>query len=258
MATAAPAGCPVDESFDPLSPESRRPLRGPGQTAQDRCARLLRPLDRLLRHHPLRGVEEVFMDPASSRPPWPRRHWPRYAPRPSRSCSRAATSPGQHGQPGRARTRPAPQAAARAFSMKRVTAMIPAIEATTARLLDAVATETEFNLVAALAFPLPANIVFSLMGVPEQDFALLKDWCGYRAALSWGRRGTPTRWRSPPPWLPTAGTSQPGRGQGRSPRRRPDQRPDRHPPRGPGSARPGRDLLDPVLAVVRRPRPPPA
>jgi cytochrome P450 len=46
--------------------------------------------------------------------------------------------------------------AARAFSMKRVTAMVP-------------------------------TIVFSLMGVPERDFAQLKHWCGYRAALSWGR-----------------------------------------------------------------------
>src|SRR5262249_7425584 len=77
--------------------------------------------------------------------------------------------------------------AARAFSMKRVTAMIPAIEATTARLLDAVDGSEEFDLVGALAFPLPANIVFSLMGVPAGDFAQLKQWCGYRAALAWGR-----------------------------------------------------------------------
>jgi len=77
--------------------------------------------------------------------------------------------------------------AARAFSMKRVTALIPAIEATTARLLDAVAGQPEFDLVAAIAFPLPANIVFSLMGVPEADFGQLKQWCGYRAALGWGR-----------------------------------------------------------------------
>jgi cytochrome P450 len=47
--------------------------------------------------------------------------------------------------------------------------------------------QTEFDLVAALAFPLPANIVFSLIGVPERDYAQLKQWCGYRAALSWGR-----------------------------------------------------------------------
>jgi cytochrome P450 len=77
--------------------------------------------------------------------------------------------------------------AARAFSMKRVHAMLPAIEATTARLLDAVAGQEEFDLIGALAFPLPANIVFSLMGVPEADYPQLKQWCGYRAALSWGR-----------------------------------------------------------------------
>ena len=77
--------------------------------------------------------------------------------------------------------------AARAFSMKRVTALIPVIEATTAALLDAVGTATEFDLVAALAFPLPANIVFSLMGVPERDYARIKHWSGYRAALGWGR-----------------------------------------------------------------------
>src|SRR5260370_18081467 len=65
--------------------------------------------------------------------------------------------------------------------------MIPAIEATAARLLDAVAGQPEFDLVAALAFPLPANMVFSLMGVPESDFPQLKRWCGSRAALGWGR-----------------------------------------------------------------------
>jgi hypothetical protein len=47
--------------------------------------------------------------------------------------------------------------------------------------------QDEFDLVATLAFPLPANIVFSLMGVPESDFAQLKQWCGSRAALGWGR-----------------------------------------------------------------------
>jgi cytochrome P450 len=71
--------------------------------------------------------------------------------------------------------------------MKRVTAMIPTIEATAKRLLDLAGDAPEFDLVAALAFPLPATIVFSLMGVPERDFAQLKHWCGYRAALSWGR-----------------------------------------------------------------------
>jgi cytochrome P450 len=87
-------------------------------------------------------------------------------------------------EPAHARLR---KPAARAFSARRVTAMIPVITATTARLLDAVAGHAEFDLVGALAFPLPATIVFSLMGVPERDHGQLKAWCGYRAALSWGR-----------------------------------------------------------------------
>jgi len=76
---------------------------------------------------------------------------------------------------------------ARAFSLRRVTALVPVIEATATRLLDGVAGATEFDLVSVLAFPLPANIVFSLMGVPERDYAQLKEWCGYRAALGFGR-----------------------------------------------------------------------
>ena len=67
-------------------------------------------------------------------------------------------------EPAHARLR---KPAARAFSMKRVTAMIPAMRAAAAGLLDAVVGQPEFDLVPALAFPLPANIVFSLMGVPE-------------------------------------------------------------------------------------------
>jgi cytochrome P450 len=87
-------------------------------------------------------------------------------------------------EPSHARLR---KPAARAFSARRIAAVIPAIESTAAMLLDAVAGADEFDLVAALAFPLPANVVFSLMGVPERDYQQLKRWCGYRAALSWGR-----------------------------------------------------------------------
>jgi cytochrome P450 len=76
---------------------------------------------------------------------------------------------------------------ARAFSMRRVNALLPFIEATTARLLDRVAGAAEFDLVATLAFLLPAYTVFTLLGVPERDFAQLKQWCENRAELYWGR-----------------------------------------------------------------------
>jgi cytochrome P450 len=87
-------------------------------------------------------------------------------------------------EPAHARLR---RPATRAFTAKRVNNMAPTIRATTRELLDQVAGAAEFDLVAALAFPLPAYTIFSLMGVPKQDWEQLKRWCGSRAALSWGR-----------------------------------------------------------------------
>ena len=77
--------------------------------------------------------------------------------------------------------------AARAFTPRRVESMVPTIQATVAELLDAVADLPRFDLVSALAHPLPATVIFALMGVPRADWAQLKAWCGYRAALSFGR-----------------------------------------------------------------------
>ena len=75
----------------------------------------------------------------------------------------------------------------RAFTPRRVAAMEERIRATVDELLDAVDPAAPFDLVAALTFPLPASIVFSFMGVPEEDWARLKEWCGHRATLAWGR-----------------------------------------------------------------------
>jgi cytochrome P450 len=41
--------------------------------------------------------------------------------------------------------------------------------------------------VAALAFPLPAEIVFRFIGFPPEDDALIKSWCANRRAFSWGK-----------------------------------------------------------------------
>jgi cytochrome P450 len=77
--------------------------------------------------------------------------------------------------------------AARAFTPRRVREMEPRIRQTTAELLDAVDATGPFDLIETLAFPLPMRIMFSFMGVPEDDWAQLKEWCGSRASLAWGR-----------------------------------------------------------------------
>ena len=76
---------------------------------------------------------------------------------------------------------------ARAFTPRRVAGMTDTVRTTVAQLLDEVDAGAPFDLVATLTFPLPATIVFSLIGVPPGDYALLKRWCGYRAGLTFGR-----------------------------------------------------------------------
>jgi cytochrome P450 len=75
----------------------------------------------------------------------------------------------------------------RAFTPRRVDEMEPTVRATLAELLDAVDASAPFDLVQTLTFPLPATVIFSFMGVPEEDYARLKEWCGHRASLAWGR-----------------------------------------------------------------------
>ena len=76
---------------------------------------------------------------------------------------------------------------ARAFTPRRIAQMEPKIRRTVDQLLDAIDAAAPFDLVSALAFPLPATIIFSFVGIPERDWPRLKEWCGHRAALAWGR-----------------------------------------------------------------------
>jgi cytochrome P450 len=184
--TALAPGCPVDASFDPLSAGF---LADPfAVLAAGKPAVFFAPSIGYYVLTRFADIEEVFRDSetysaaAAQAPLAPLVPQAQeilltggHQPQPSMSSL---------DEPAHARLR---KPAARAFSMKRVTAMIPAMRAAAAGLLDAVTGEPEFDLVPALSFPLPANIVFSLMGVPERDFSQLKEWCGFRAELSWGR-----------------------------------------------------------------------
>ena len=80
---------------------------------------------------------------------------------------------------------------ARAFTPRRVAQMEPRIRATIDQLLDAIDPSAPFDLVSTLTFPLPATIIFTFVGIPERDWPQLKEWCGDRAGLAWGR---PTPW----------------------------------------------------------------
>lgn len=76
---------------------------------------------------------------------------------------------------------------ARAFTPRRVAQMDPRIRRTIDQLLDVIDPSAPFDLVSAFTFPLPATMIFSFVGIPERDWPQLKEWCGHRAALAWGR-----------------------------------------------------------------------
>jgi cytochrome P450 len=187
--TGAARGCPVNESFDPLSADF---LADPHTVLAALPGR-----DQPIFFAPSIGyyiltryadIEQVFLDPATYSAAVAQAPLVPVVPEAQRILLAGGHRPQPSmvslDEPEHARLR---RPTARAFSMKRVSALVPVIEATTDRLLNAVGPAAEFDLVAALAFPLPANIVFSLMGVPERDYAELKHWSGYRAALGWGR-----------------------------------------------------------------------
>ncbi|HET9254362.1 MAG TPA: cytochrome P450 [Pseudonocardiaceae bacterium] len=63
-----------------------------------------------------------------------------------------------------------------AFSPKVVTGLAPRIAEITRELLDATGGAREFDLVAALAYPLPVTVIAELLGLPVSDRELFRSW----------------------------------------------------------------------------------
>jgi cytochrome P450 len=55
--------------------------------------------------------------------------------------------------------------------------MEPRIRGTIDQLLDVIDPSAPFDLVSTVAFPLPARMIFSFVGIPERDWPPLKEWC---------------------------------------------------------------------------------
>lgn len=77
--------------------------------------------------------------------------------------------------------------AARAFSARRVAGLEGRIREIANGLIDDMVSEGRADLVDRFAFPLPASVVFSLIGYPERDTEMLKSWCSDRLKITWGR-----------------------------------------------------------------------
>ncbi|GLZ51910.1 cytochrome P450 [Actinomycetospora sp. NBRC 106378] len=63
-----------------------------------------------------------------------------------------------------------------AFTPRRVADLEPRIREITRRLLDALPDDRSFDLVDALAFPLPVTVIAEMLGLPEADHPLFRAW----------------------------------------------------------------------------------
>ncbi|MEU6404271.1 cytochrome P450 [Streptomyces sp. NPDC046985] len=63
-----------------------------------------------------------------------------------------------------------------AFTPRVVHGLQPRIEAVCARLLDAVAEQDRFDLVDALAYPLPIIVIAELLGIPAEEHRQFQEW----------------------------------------------------------------------------------
>lgn len=73
-----------------------------------------------------------------------------------------------------------------AFGPRRFKAIEPKVEDIIDRSLAAVKGKAEIDFFQEIAYPVPALVLFTLMGIPDGDVPKVKDWATSRAALTWG------------------------------------------------------------------------
>jgi cytochrome P450 len=189
VATEQHATCPVAADFDPLSPDFLAdPFAVLERLPVDAEPVFYAPsLDYYVVTR-YADVEEVFLDPATYSAAAAQLPLVQLVP----EALEILAAGGHKPQPSMVSLDPPAHGrlrrpTSRAFTPRRVAAMEARVRATVDELLEAVDPAAPFDLVPALTFPLPARMIFSFMGVPEADWAQLKEWCGHRAGLAWGR-----------------------------------------------------------------------
>jgi cytochrome P450 len=83
-----------------------------------------------------------------------------------------------------------------AFSGRMVERLRPAVEAVVDRLIADIERERRDDFVAAFAYPLPANVIAALLGVPPADHKRFEHWCEEIAPLVFGGHRTRRRDRA--------------------------------------------------------------
>lgn len=73
------------------------------------------------------------------------------------------------------------------FSARRIAALEPRIRQFADTLIDAFVDDGHADLIRQFAYPLPILVVFSLIGIPQEDMEQVKAWCGNRVQFVFGK-----------------------------------------------------------------------
>ena len=73
-----------------------------------------------------------------------------------------------------------------AFGPRRFKSIEPKIEAIIDRTLNDVAKLGQFDFFRQVAYPVPALVLFTMMGIPDEDVPKVKEWAVSRALVTWG------------------------------------------------------------------------
>jgi cytochrome P450 len=180
------ASCPVHQSFDPLDEAYLAdPYPAMSAVRTEAPAFYIPEFDMwaVTRYD---DIEAIFKDPATfsaaigQRPVFP-----------LTSDARAIIADGFHATPVMSDCDPPKHTRIRAhnmkgFSARRTAVLEPKVWAKATELVDAIK-PGRVDLVSALTYPLPAYMIFTFIGFPDEDMDMLKNWCGNRILFSWGR-----------------------------------------------------------------------
>ena len=186
--------CPVSETFDTFSPEYLANPYAVFATARAQGPVVYAPALDMWLITRYDEVEAVLRDPEtfSSRnvgTPW----------RPLAPEAAAVLAEGYRPTPSLAFCDPPDHDRIRAlnnlaFSPRRAALLEPRVRAVATALVDdMIAGPPEADLVEALAFPLPAQVIFALLGFPEEDTQRLKAYVASRVDILWGQPAPETQ-----------------------------------------------------------------
>jgi len=187
--TERPQGAdhPVDEDFDPLDPEYLADPYPYYERFRERAPVFYAPKIDFWVVSRYGDVQEIVKDPetfSNARVQEPLYPVTSEALKRLKAGVRVTPTTSTADPPLHKRTR---KHAARAFSARRVAGLEPRIREVANGLIDGMIDEGRADLVDRFAFPLPAYVVFGLIGYPEEDAEMLKSWCSDRLKLTWGR-----------------------------------------------------------------------